>query len=291
MWSDTFEIVRGQDKSDFYLPLNVRFTGEEAVDLGGPTREFFSVLFQGLEQQRIVAGSSPSLTFSHDILAYERKEYEIFGVLVALSLLNGCSGPHNLSSSLVHYLLNEEKQCCKFKIEEIPNPDIRAKCLKIQETSGEKDFSDIVQALDERFDAGFNKASVSLNDKEKLLQTMAYHYVINICHDEILQFKQGLSFGGVLNVLRRFPKESFTELTDSTESVITPEDLTNIFEANLSTRGSNLRIAEEDILYNWENSLSNVFRGKVSQTAISIEIKEDVDTGNDNDKVVETQST
>ena len=32
MWSDTFEIVRGQDKSDFYLPLNVRFTGEEAVE-------------------------------------------------------------------------------------------------------------------------------------------------------------------------------------------------------------------------------------------------------------------
>ena len=30
-------------------------------------------------------------------------------------------------------------------------------------------------------------------------------------------------------------KESFTELTDSTESVITPEDLTNIVEANLST--------------------------------------------------------
>lgn len=206
MWSDTFEIVRGQDKSDFYLPLNVRFTGEEAVDLGGPTREFFSVLFQGLEQQRIVAGSSPFLTFSHDILTYERKEYEIFGVLVGLSLLNGCSAPHNLSPSLVHYLLNEEKQCCKFKIEEIPNPDTRAKCLKIQETSGENDFSDNVQALDERFDAGFNKASVSLNDKEKLLQTMAYHYVINICHDEILQLKQGLSFGGVLNVLRRFQK-------------------------------------------------------------------------------------
>lgn len=73
--------------------------------------------------------------------------------------------------------------------------------------------------------------------------------------------------------------------------MITPEDLTNIVEANLSTRGSNLRIAEEDMLYYWENFLSNVFRGKVSQTTISIEIKEDVDTGNDNDKVVETQST
>lgn len=46
MWSDTFEIVRGQDKSDFYLPLNVRFTGEEAVDLGGPTRVFLVYFFK-----------------------------------------------------------------------------------------------------------------------------------------------------------------------------------------------------------------------------------------------------
>ena len=97
---------------------------------------------------------------------------------MALSLLNGCSGPHNLSPSLFPYLLNEEKQCYTFNIEEIPNPDKRTKCPKIQETSGENDFSHNVQALDERFHAGFNRASVSLNDKEKLLQTMAYHYVI-----------------------------------------------------------------------------------------------------------------
>ena len=79
MWSDTFEIVRGQDKSDFYLPLNVRFTGEEAVDLGGPTREFFSVLFQGLEQQRIVAGSSPFLTFSMISLPMKEKSMKYLG--------------------------------------------------------------------------------------------------------------------------------------------------------------------------------------------------------------------
>lgn len=86
VWEDTFEIC-DICKSDFNLPLNIRFTGEEAVDLGGPKREFFSLLFQCLEQQRIVIGSSPCLTFSHDILAYDRKEYEVCGVLVALSLL------------------------------------------------------------------------------------------------------------------------------------------------------------------------------------------------------------
>ena len=106
---------------------------------------------------------------------------------MALSFLNGCSGPHNLSPSLVQYILHKDKQFCKFKNGEIPNPDIRSKCLEIEETSGEKDFTEKVLALDERFDAGFNKASVSFGDKEKLLQAIAYYYVINKFHDEILQ--------------------------------------------------------------------------------------------------------
>lgn len=280
VWEDTFEIC-DICKSDFNLPLNIRFTGEEAVDLGGPKREFFSLLFQCLEQQRIVIGSSPCLTFSHDILAYDRKEYEVCGVLVALSLLNGCSGPHNFCPSLVQYILHEDKQFCKFEIREIPDPDIRRKCEEIEGTSEEKDFRGKVLDLEERFDAGFNKASVSFGDKEKLLQTIAYHYVINTCHDEILQFKEGLSFGGVLDVLKRFPLEAFKELTDSKEAIITPQDFEGVFEANLSIQGSNLRMAEEDILYNWENFITNVFRGKVCQTSITI----------DDDTFLETEST
>lgn len=251
------------------------------MDLGGPKREFFSLLFQCLEQQRIVIGSSPCLTFSHDILAYDRKEYEVCGVLVALSLLNGCSGPHNFCPSLVQYILHEDKQFCKFEIREIPDPDIRRKCEEIEGTSEEKDFRGKVLDLEERFDAGFNKASVSFGDKEKLLQTIAYHYVINTCHDEILQFKEGLSFGGVLDVLKRFPLEAFKELTDSKEAIITPQDFEGVFEANLSIQGSNLRMAEEDILYNWENFITNVFRGKVCQTSITI----------DDDTFLETEST
>lgn len=280
VWVDTYEIF-DICKSDYNLPLNIQFTGEEAVDLGGPKREFFSLIFQGLEQQRIVTGSSPCLTFSHDVLAYDRKEYKVCGVLVALSLLNGCSGPHNFCPSLVQCILHEDKQFCKFEIREIPDPDIRRKSEEIEGTSEEKDFKEKVLGLEERFDAGFNKASVSSDDKEKLLQTIAYHYVINTCHDDILQFKEGLSFGGVLDVLQRFPKEAFKELTDGNEAIITPEDFECVFEANLSCHGSNLRMAEEDILYNWENFITNVFRGKVSQTSITI----------DDDTFQETEST
>ena len=167
--------------------------------------------------------------------------------------------------------MHEEKQFFKFEIREIPDPEIRRKCEEIVGKTEEKDFKEKVSALEERFDAGFNKASVSLGDKDKFLQTIAYHYVINTCHDEILQFKEGLSFGGVLDVLQRFPREAFKELTDGIEAIITPEDFEGVFEANLSSQGSNLRIAEEDILYNWENFITNVFRGKVTQTSITID--------------------
>ena len=278
LWENTFEIFKGRDKSDFNLPLNIRFTGEEAVDLGGPKREFFSLLFQGLEQQRIVVGSSPYLTFSHDVLACEANEYEICGVLIALSLLNGCSGPHNFSPSLVQYILHEDKQFCMSQVREIPDQDVRGKCEKIEASSEEKDFSENVLALEERFDAGFNKASISFGDKGKLLQTIAYHYVINTCHDEIVQFKEGLSFGGVMEVLKTFPEEAFKELTSCEEAPITPEDLEGVFQSNLSSQGSNARMVEEQILYNWDNFLTNVFRGKVSQTAISITYNDDDDT-------------
>lgn len=140
--------------------------------------------------------------------------------------------------------------------------------------SEEKDFRVKVLALEERFDAGFNKASVSFGDKEKLLQTIAYHYVIHNCHDEILQFKEGLSFGGVLDVLQRFPLEA----------IITPEDFEGVFEANLSIQGSNLRVAEEEIFYNWENFITNVFRGKVSQTSTTID--DDTYQGTESTKVI-----
>lgn len=132
VWNDTFELLEATISQILIYQGMLRITGEEAVDLGDPRREFFSVLFRDLEQQRIVASSRPCLTFSRDILAYEGKEYEICGVLVVLSLLNGCSGRHNLSPSLVQYILHEEKQFCKFKIGEIPNSVTRSKCQELE---------------------------------------------------------------------------------------------------------------------------------------------------------------
>ena len=165
------------------------------MDLGGPKREYLSLLFQKLDQQRITVGGPSCLTFSHDVLALEEGEYEMCGTL-ALSLLNGCSGPHNFAPSLFNYMLQPDRDFDKCNLKELPDPTIRNKLCEIAEACEETEFKSKVLFLEERFDAGFNKASVSLEDKEKLLQAVAHHYIINTCHEEITQFKKGLSFGG-----------------------------------------------------------------------------------------------
>ena len=53
-------------------------------------------------------------------------------------------GPTHFCPSLVQYILHEDKQFCKFEIREIPDPDIRRKCEKIEGTSEEKDFRENV---------------------------------------------------------------------------------------------------------------------------------------------------
>lgn len=66
-------MFKSPTKSELGSPISVRFVGEEAVDLGSLQREFFSILFQALEQQRIVVGNSYSVTFSHNVIAYDHR--------------------------------------------------------------------------------------------------------------------------------------------------------------------------------------------------------------------------
>ena len=75
--------------------VTVKFIGEEAVDSGGVTREFFSELFLGFSlYSTLVRGEYPHVTFRHNLEALGKGLFEIFGKLVAISVVNGCPGPH-----------------------------------------------------------------------------------------------------------------------------------------------------------------------------------------------------
>ena len=96
----------------------VKFIGEEAVDSGGVTRQFFSELFHGFSvYSTLVRGAYPNVTFRHNLEALSKGLFELFGKLVAIALVNGCPGPHFLTPIVAGFLLDIPQEP---RLEEVP---------------------------------------------------------------------------------------------------------------------------------------------------------------------------
>ena len=75
--------------------LTVKLIGEDTIDSGGVTREFFSEFFRGFGvYSTLVRGTYPRITFRHNLEALVKGLFELFGKLVAFAIINGCPGPH-----------------------------------------------------------------------------------------------------------------------------------------------------------------------------------------------------
>ena len=56
------------------LPLQVKFVGEEAVDEGGPKREFWRVLGEEI-RKHMCAGDNEKLCLEHDVVGLQVHNY------------------------------------------------------------------------------------------------------------------------------------------------------------------------------------------------------------------------
>jgi len=87
------------DEGDWCKKLKIQFIGEEGLDAGGLTREFFSMLFQ---QTPVFEDG----LFSHHSHLLDEKAYHLLGRSTALALTVGHAGPQCLDSHIVKYILN-----------------------------------------------------------------------------------------------------------------------------------------------------------------------------------------
>ncbi len=198
----TFEQLMDEDIKGRVM---VKFIGEEAVDTGGVTREFFTSFFQGmLNSGNILRGSYPNLTFRHNLHALEEGQFELFGKLTAIALLNGCPGPHFLCHSVASFILDNPVEVV---LEEGPaESEFKTKLVQIQSCNNEPELSDLTNSFLERFDMGYTKPVVILKDKDDLIRFCSKHIVISSVAEEIFSFCKGLNAFGVLQELCKFPQ-------------------------------------------------------------------------------------
>nr|XP_055036883.1 G2/M phase-specific E3 ubiquitin-protein ligase-like [Misgurnus anguillicaudatus] len=104
---------------------------EEALDSGGPTREFLTLLMDAIKTRRVFEGKDNAKYLSYDSKAAEDNEYFHIGRMIAVSIVHGGPGPACLSPNFFLYLIGKVKTV-DAPIEDIPDDEVKKALLEIK---------------------------------------------------------------------------------------------------------------------------------------------------------------
>ncbi|XP_063762683.1 G2/M phase-specific E3 ubiquitin-protein ligase-like [Eleginops maclovinus] len=232
--------------------LNVRFSDdkgatEEAIDLGGPRREFLRLLMQTLSESEMFEGRE-----GHRNLALDFR-----GTAIALSLVHGGPPPCFLSKTLFTGI-SEGADQCQPELEDVTDSDLRDKLTKVSEATTLHDLQLSVEPISDYLaTAGCLRLLTSLTDKYPLLEDILMFHVVHRVRAPLERFKDGLKTLGVLPKIQQHP-EAFRPLLCYNPPTLTADSLDCLFTINWSEDGSNSRIGENKTVAFWRDFLQDV---------------------------------
>ena len=104
VWDDTIRLYNKGIYCDKLL--KVSFIGEPAIDLGGPKREYFTLLMQAIVRNNMLfEGPSHMRIPKVNASALIENRYFVIGRMMAASIVHDCTAPAFLAKSIVDYLL------------------------------------------------------------------------------------------------------------------------------------------------------------------------------------------
>ena len=193
----------------------------------------------------------------------QNRDYYYYGQFVALSLLQGCSGPKCLGPGVTDYILHKDLAKIKPTVDEIPDNIVRQALIDLLKINDSQEFCDEASFnFSPRFEAGYCKPIVTRVDGEEMSQCISLHHTILLCRAELDQFLEGLAVNGVLDILRQHPNQS-RKVFENAHDPLTAEIVDNLFNIEYSPRGNAKREKEEAICFNFTNFLEEVESGKV----------------------------
>ena len=134
IWKDTLRAF-SRSSFDSQKAVNIIFVGEEAVDAGGPKREFFHLALEALANDgQIFQGPSDRRSFVHNIQAVAHKKFFYAGMLVALSLANGGPGFPCLAESVFNYLCYGLGPKVQPEMKDLPDLEMKGKLEEVTVT-------------------------------------------------------------------------------------------------------------------------------------------------------------
>ncbi|XP_062304842.1 G2/M phase-specific E3 ubiquitin-protein ligase-like [Osmerus eperlanus] len=229
---------------------------EEAIDLGGPRREFLRLLMQALKQSSMFEGAEESQNLALDSQALREDRYFIAGRAIAISLVHGGPAPGFLSSTLFS-CLSGSPETAKPTLDDVADIELRGKIKRILESATMTELNSAIEPLlDYLTNCGCLRAMKTVNDKEMLLEDILMFQVINRVRGPFERFCEGMKTLGVLEQLQQHP-DAFCPLLCHKTRQLTADILDNLFQIQFSESGSNRRMAENNVTAYWRDYLQD----------------------------------
>ncbi|KAK6492314.1 G2/M phase-specific E3 ubiquitin-protein ligase-like [Huso huso] len=162
--------------------MSVMFTdsdgnSEGAVDRGGPTREFLTLLMQTLQNSKICEGSEDWKNLTCDSQALRDDDYFLAGRIIAVSLVHGGPSPNFFSQTLYDSLAYDPQQVTP-SVKDICDRDIAEIILEMENVSTLEGLKDVAaKHCNLLHVAGCYRYLQNLQDRDVLVQDFMKWYV------------------------------------------------------------------------------------------------------------------
>ena len=271
VWEDTLlKLKRCKKESLRSGTVNVHFIGEPAVDEGGPRKELFFLFHRHMQTSSLFTGQATNRSFAHNVMALQKEEYYYYGIISALSILQGSPGPVIFSSPVVDYIIHGKLEAVSACVDDLQPGKVKSRLEELEKISDPDVFkTEASFNTPFRFKAGYCKPIVTLENKQEFVRCICLHHLILSALPEMEQFIQGLAINGVLDIIRNNPKKSRKLLQSSEAETLNADRVDQLFKFSYSPTGSNKRKDEEAIAFNFTNFLEDVEANKVSTTILN----------------------
>ncbi|XP_060755381.1 uncharacterized protein LOC132866592 [Neoarius graeffei] len=177
---------------------------EDAIDEGGPRREFFRLLGKAIFEnsggfQEMSNGFVPKVNVS----LIRKGTFQVIGQMLATIIVQGGQAPSFFAPSMVDYILSGDMRQTQVHLEDIPEVDVRESLRKIEMSANEAELQEALDGCEWRYTIEGWPSAISLNAKSDFVRAATEYWGIvhrKPCLDELIC---GLSHYGVLDLLRQ----------------------------------------------------------------------------------------
>ena len=130
--------------------ISVKFTddvgtSEGAVDMGGPMKEFFTLVIQWMLTSQLFCGPEHHKFLSFQSSCLEGNDYYFAGMLIAMSLVHGGSGPQCFAHNMFEALLRDPEKIA-ITIEDVYDMELQLSLQKLYNAGSKEEAIQVINS-------------------------------------------------------------------------------------------------------------------------------------------------